>query len=77
MSNSKKIGVNFIPLISLLLIILNQILMYSVTPPASIGQPTRYIIYWILYIISLIYSQRYAKYPSKTCITRLMGILYF
>ncbi|WP_261805646.1 hypothetical protein [Lapidilactobacillus luobeiensis] len=30
-----------------------------------------------LRILSLIYSQRYAKYPSNTCITRLMGILYF
>ena len=28
-------------------------------------------------IIFLIYSQRYAKYPSNTCFTRLMGILYF
>lgn len=28
-------------------------------------------------IVILIYSQRYAKYPSNTCITRLMGILYF
>lgn len=31
----------------------------------------------LIKVNNLIYSQRYAKYPSNTCITRLMGILYF
>ncbi|WP_034993620.1 hypothetical protein [Liquorilactobacillus vini] len=44
---------------------------------ASVNEPDeiKKNLYDSLY--TLIYSQRYAKYPSNTCITRLMGILHF
>ncbi len=50
----------------MLLLILNQILTYSVTPPNSGGQPMRYLLYWLMFLISSIGTNLIVLYLGFT-----------
>ncbi|KRO09529.1 hypothetical protein IV59_GL000490 [Paucilactobacillus hokkaidonensis] len=67
----------------MLLLILNQILTYSVTPPNSGGQPMRYLLYWLMFLISSIGTNLIVLYlgftsrQTKNSIKKLSKIYFY
>ncbi|WP_137598144.1 hypothetical protein [Paucilactobacillus kaifaensis] len=80
---SKKIEINLVPIIAIVLMNINQILVHSVTPPDSGGQPTRYLIYWLLFLVSSVGTNLivlYLGYTSRQTvkpITKLSKIYFY
>lgn len=67
----------------LILLIVNQVLLYSVTPPSSDGQPTRYLIYWFMFLISsigtnlIVLHLGYNANKSEFAISKLSKIYFY